>query len=47
MSLLMSPLVGFFCRRAAAPGHEAAIRNKALYEEPKGNKPPPCGSAAC
>ncbi|MEO5795390.1 MAG: inorganic phosphate transporter [Rhodoferax sp.] len=40
-SLLLSPLVGFGCAALLLLALRAFVKNKALYEEPKGNKPPP------
>jgi PiT family inorganic phosphate transporter len=40
-SLLLSPLVGFGCAALLLLAMRALIKTKALYEEPKGNKPPP------
>ena len=40
-SLLISPIVGFACAALLFVAAKALIRSKALYEEPKGNQPPP------
>ncbi len=40
-SLLLSPLVGFGCAALLLLALRALVKNKALYEEPKGNAPPP------
>lgn len=40
-SLLLSPLIGFVCAALLLLALRALVKNKALYEEPKGNKPPP------
>jgi PiT family inorganic phosphate transporter len=40
-SLLLSPLVGFGCAALLLLALRALVKNKALYEEPKGNQPPP------
>jgi PiT family inorganic phosphate transporter len=40
-SLLLSPLVGFFCAAALLLVLRALVKNPALYAEPKGQKPPP------
>ena len=40
-SLLVSPLVGFFCAALLLLILKFLIRNPALYDEPKGNQPPP------
>lgn len=40
-SLLLSPLVGFLCAGLLLLALRALVRNPALYEEPKGNQPPP------
>ncbi|MBO9649004.1 MAG: inorganic phosphate transporter [Variovorax sp.] len=40
-SLLLSPVVGFVCAALLLLTLRVFIKNKALYEEPKGNKPPP------
>ena len=40
-SLLLSPLVGFGCAALLLLALRAFVKNKALYEEPKGNQPPP------
>ena len=39
-SLLLSPMVGFFAAAALLLALKVAVRNKALYEEPKGKEPP-------
>ena len=40
-SLLLSPLVGFVCAALLLLVMRAFIKNKALYEAPKGSAPPP------
>ena len=40
-SLLLSPLVGFACAALLLLGLRALVKNKELYEEPKGQTPPP------
>jgi len=40
-SLLLSPLVGFICAAVLLYALKALVKNKALYQEPKGNTPPP------
>jgi len=40
-SLLLSPVVGFICAALLLMACKALIPNKALYEAPKGNEPPP------
>jgi PiT family inorganic phosphate transporter len=40
-SLLLSPLVGFCCAALLLLALRALVKNRALYEEPKGKKPPP------
>jgi PiT family inorganic phosphate transporter len=40
-SLLVSPLVGFFLAALLLLTLKVLVRNKELYAEPKGNKPPP------
>jgi PiT family inorganic phosphate transporter len=40
-SLLLSPLVGFVCAALLLLALKAFVKNKALYAEPVGNKPPP------
>ena len=40
-SLLLSPLVGFGCAALLLLALRAFVKNKALYEEPRGNQPPP------
>src|SRR5262245_27049662 len=40
-SLLLSPLVGFICAALLFLALRALVKNKALYEEPKGKRPPP------
>jgi len=40
-SLLLSPLVGFFFSALLLLVLRALVKNRELYEEPKGNKPPP------
>jgi len=41
LSLLISPLIGFGLAAILLLVMKVLVRNKALYEEPKGNKPPP------
>jgi PiT family inorganic phosphate transporter len=41
MSLLVSPIVGFGLSALLLLVMKVLVKNKALYEEPKGNKPPP------
>ncbi|WP_245582414.1 inorganic phosphate transporter [Neorhizobium lilium] len=41
LSLLISPLIGFGLSAILLLVMKTLVRNKALYEEPKGNKPPP------
>ncbi|CDN49172.1 Phosphate transporter [Neorhizobium galegae bv. orientalis str. HAMBI 540] len=41
LSLLISPLIGFGLAAILLLIMKVLVRNKALYEEPKGNKPPP------
>jgi PiT family inorganic phosphate transporter len=41
MALLVSPLIGFFCSALLLLLFKAFIKNKALYEAPKGDKAPP------
>ncbi|PRH84065.1 anion permease [Labrys okinawensis] len=41
LSLLISPLFGFFLAGALLLLMKVVVRNKALYVEPKGNNPPP------
>jgi PiT family inorganic phosphate transporter len=41
LSLLISPLIGFGMSAILLLVMKYLVRNKALYEEPKGNKPPP------
>ncbi len=41
LSLLISPLIGFGFSALLLLAMKRLVRNKALYEEPKGNKPPP------
>lgn len=41
MSLLVSPLVGFFAAAILLYVMKLLVRNPALYEAPKGNTPPP------
>ncbi|RQP21499.1 inorganic phosphate transporter [Piscinibacter terrae] len=40
-SLLLSPLVGFCCAALLLLALRAFVKNRALYDEPKGNEPPP------
>ena len=40
-SLLLSPLVGFGCAALLLLALRALVKSKELYEEPKGNRPPP------
>jgi PiT family inorganic phosphate transporter len=40
-SLMLSPLVGFGCAALLLLTLRALVKNRELYEEPKGNKPPP------
>ena len=40
-SLLLSPLVGFTCAAILLLLMKLVVRNKSLYEEPKGQTPPP------
>ena len=40
-SLLLSPLVGFGCAALLLLALRAFVKNRALYEEPKGSAPPP------
>ena len=40
-SLLLSPLVGFGCAALLLLALRALVKNKALYEAPKGSTPPP------
>jgi len=40
-SLLLSPLVGFGCAALLLLALRALVKNRELYDEPKGNKPPP------
>ena len=40
-SLLLSPLVGFCCAALLLLALRAFVKNKALYEAPEGNQPPP------
>ncbi len=40
-SLLLSPLIGFACAALLLLALRALVKNKELYEEPKGKKPPP------
>ena len=41
MSLLISPIIGFFAAGTAALVMKLLVRKPALYEAPKGNTPPP------
>src|SRR5262245_17028155 len=41
LSLLISPLIGFGLSAVLLLVMKVLVRNKALYEEPKGNNPPP------
>jgi PiT family inorganic phosphate transporter len=40
-SLLLSPLIGFACAALLLLALRALVKNRELYEEPKGKKPPP------
>jgi PiT family inorganic phosphate transporter len=40
-SLLLSPLFGFFAAALLLQALKVVVRNPALYQEPKGNQPPP------
>ncbi len=40
-ALLLSPLVGFVCSALLLLALRAFVKNKALYEAPKGSEPPP------
>ena len=40
-SLLLSPMVGFGCAALLLLALRAFVKNRALYEEPKGTEPPP------
>jgi PiT family inorganic phosphate transporter len=40
-SLLLSPLVGFCCAALLLLALKAFVKNRALYDEPHGNTPPP------
>src|SRR4029079_14062984 len=40
-SLLLSPLIGFCCAGLLLLALRALVKNKQLYEKPKGNLPPP------
>ncbi len=40
-SLLLSPMVGFICAAGLLLALRALVKNRELYEAPKGNKPPP------
>ena len=40
-SLLLSPLFGFICASLLLLALKAAIKKPSLYDEPKGNQPPP------
>ncbi len=40
-SLLLSPVVGFACAALLLLAMRAFVKNRELYEEPKGNEPPP------
>jgi inorganic phosphate transporter, PiT family len=40
-SLLLSPLIGFFFAALLLLALKAFVKSKELYQEPKGNKPPP------
>ena len=44
-ALLFSPFVGFVCSLLLLWLMKSLIRVPALYSEPKGDTPPPCGSA--
>jgi PiT family inorganic phosphate transporter len=41
VTLLVSPIVGFFCSALLLMVMKVVVKNKALYEAPKGNQPPP------
>jgi len=41
ITLLVSPIVGFFAAALLLYVMKLVVRNKALYEAPKGNQPPP------
>jgi PiT family inorganic phosphate transporter len=40
-SLLISPMIGFFCAAMLLLALKFVVRNPKLYEEPKGSEPPP------
>ncbi len=40
-SLLISPIIGFVCSALLLMAMRAFVKNKELYEEPKGTEPPP------
>jgi PiT family inorganic phosphate transporter len=40
-TLLLSPIVGFICSAVLLVVLRTFVKNKALYEQPKGNNPPP------
>jgi len=40
-TLLVSPIVGFICAALLLLAIKALVKNRALYEEPKGDAPPP------
>src|SRR5690348_29508 len=40
-SLLLSPLFGFVCAALLLMALKFVVRNPSLYQEPKGNRPPP------
>ena len=40
-ALLVSPIVGFICAALLLLAIKALVKNRALYEEPKGDAPPP------
>ncbi|MDD5577875.1 MAG: inorganic phosphate transporter [Methylobacter sp.] len=40
-SLLLSPMIGFSCAALLILALRALVKNQELYQEPKGNKPPP------
>jgi PiT family inorganic phosphate transporter len=45
-ALLLSPLFGFALAAVLLLLLKSIVRIPALYAEPKGDQPPPCGSAA-
>ena len=40
-ALLLSPIIGFVCAALLLLAMKAFVRNRRLYEAPKGNRPPP------